>query len=326
MKKLRWGLISTANINRRLIPVIGQSERGELAAVASRSLESANKYAKKWDIPQAFGSYQEMLDSGEVDVVYISLPNHLHAEWTIKALRAGVHVLCEKPFAITLDEVDEMVAVSEQENLVLAEAFMYRHHPKTLMVKDWIESGKLGEIKGMFGAFSFYLEDDANVRMRPEYGGGSLWDVGVYPMSYAQFLMGETPQWVTATQTIGSTGVDTFFGGHLHYENGVFAQIMSSFKTSFITEVQIYGTKGRVHLPHPFTGEEDAEISFYPVNGEMERYVAPSKPLYLGEVEDMHAAILDGKPNLVTLEETRNHVKTVLALYEAAKTGKQVFL
>ena len=131
MNKVRWGLLSTANINRQVIPPIRVAERAELVAVASRSQASADAYAARWDIPRAFGSYQAMLDSGEIDAVYISLPNQLHAEWTIRALEAGVNVLCEKPFAITMDEVDAMIAAANRTGKVLAEAFMYRHHPQT---------------------------------------------------------------------------------------------------------------------------------------------------------------------------------------------------
>ena len=134
MSTVRWGLISTANINRRLIPAIRSSKKGVLTAVASRSQKSAKQYADKWKIPHAFGSYQEMLDSGVVDVVYNSLPNHLHAEWSIKAMEAGKHVLCEKPFAISLEEVDQMAATSEKTGCHIAEAFMYRHHPQTKIV------------------------------------------------------------------------------------------------------------------------------------------------------------------------------------------------
>ncbi len=145
--KVRWGLLSTAHINRRLIPAIRASKRGELVAVASRSLSKAEDYAANWNIPVAFGSYQDMLDSGQIDVVYISLPNHLHAEWSIRALQAGVHVLCEKPFAITLEQVDQMIETSRQTEKVLAEAFMYRHHPQTKIVGEWVRSGRLGEIR-----------------------------------------------------------------------------------------------------------------------------------------------------------------------------------
>lgn len=183
MKKIRWGLLSTANINRRLIPAIRMSARGELAAVASRSQASADAYAAEWEIPQAFGSYQAMLDSDAVDAVYIGLPNHLHAEWSIKAMQAGKHVLCEKPFVLTMDEMDEMMAVSQQTGMALAEAFMYRHHPQTKIVGEWVKEGRLGDIVLVRGHFSFMLENPENVRLVPEWGGGSLWDVGIYPMS-----------------------------------------------------------------------------------------------------------------------------------------------
>jgi len=179
MQSVRWGLLSTANINRRLIPAIIESTRGKLIAVASRSLKNAETYAKKWKIPSAFGSYEEMLDSGLIDAVYISLPNHLHAKWTIKALEAGLHVLCEKPFATSLQEVDAVTAARDKSDKVVAEAFMYRHHPQTKLIGEWVQSGKLGEITLIRSAFTYRMspnqrqEDNLNVRLVPEYGGGT---------------------------------------------------------------------------------------------------------------------------------------------------------
>ncbi|MBS1250440.1 MAG: 1,5-anhydro-D-fructose reductase [Chloroflexi bacterium] len=269
MKKIRWGLVSTANINQQLMPAIRASRRGELAAVASRSQEKAEAYAQEWKIPQAFGGYQEMFTSGAVDAVYVSLPNHLHAEWSIRAMRAGIHVLCEKPFAITLPEVDAMTAASRETGTILAEAFMYRHHPQTKAAGDFVQSGELGDLSLVRGAFDFFMSEkerqpgQLNVRLVPKYGGGCLWDVGVYPLSFTQFIMDGPPQEVVGNQWVGDSGVDETFAGQM---------------------------------------------------------------LYLGEVEDMHAAILDGKPNLVTLEETRNHVRTVLALYESAQADKPMRL
>ena len=136
MNTVRWGLLSTANINKRVIPAIRASEWGELVAVASREQESAAAYAAQWGIPQAFGGYDALLESGAVDVVYVSLPNHLHAEWTVRALERGVHVLCEKPFALTTADVDRMAAAARANGRVLAEAFMYRHHPQTKAVGE----------------------------------------------------------------------------------------------------------------------------------------------------------------------------------------------
>ena len=177
METVRWGLVSTANINRRLIPAIRASKRGEMAAVASRSQSSADAYASKWRIPKAFGSYEAMLRSDSVDAVYISLPNHLHAEWSIRAMESGKHVLCEKPLAITLEEVDSMVKASEDTGCVLAEAFMYRHHPQTKIAGEWVRGGRLGDINVVTGVFNFKLENRDNVRLVQEYGGGCLWDL-----------------------------------------------------------------------------------------------------------------------------------------------------
>jgi len=329
MNTVRWGLVSTANINRRLMPAIRASKRGTLAAVASRSKESAEAYAQKWNIPLSFGSYQEMLDSGKVDAVYISLPNHLHAEWSIKAMRAGVAVLCEKPFAISLDEVDEMTAVHRETGVPLAEAFMYRHHPQTKIAGEWVRSGKLGTLSLVRGTFDFSMSDPAtNVRMKPEWGGGCLWDVGVYPMSFAQFIMGRAPEWVFGAQWVGKAGVDETFAGQMGYAGGALAQIASSFRTPFHTYFEIVGTKGRLSLNRPFVGLEDHRraLTFTPTSGDSEDIPVPDVELYTGEVEDMHAVMLDKAPPYLTLEETRNHVKTVLALYESAKTGKIVLL
>ena len=326
MSKVRWGLVSTANINRRVIPAIRESKRGELTAVASRSLENAKAYAKKWKIPQAFGSYQEMLDSGQVDAVYISLPNHLHAEWSIHAMQAGVHVLCEKPFAISLDEVDKMIAAKNETGMVLAEAFMYRHHPQTKIAGDMVQSGKLGEISMVRGAFDFAFRSKDNVRLVTEWGGGCLWDVGVYPMSFAQFVMGESPEWVMGSQWVGETEVDETFTGQMGYTGGRFAQISSAFRTPFHTFFEIIGTLGRLHISKPFVGMEDGKMTIFPVDGKPKKVKVPKKNLYLGEIKDMHAAILDSAPNYLTLDETRDHVRTVLALYESANTGNVVHL
>jgi predicted dehydrogenase len=324
---VRWGLLSTANINRRLIPPIQASPRGMLAAVASRDLSKARAYAAQWNIPLAFGSYQEMFDSGKVDAVYISLPNHLHAEWTIRALQAGVHVLCEKPFALSLDEVDRMIAASQESGRVLAEAFMYRHHPQTKIVGEWVRSGRLGEITQVWGVFNFQIGARNDVRLVPEYGGGSLWDVGVYPMSFAQYVYSSPPEQVFGMQWTGDTGVDETFVGQMRYPKGGLAQIACSFRNPFNIQMEIIGREGRLSLNRPFTAvDDDRHLLFYPKEGKMQEIPVPEQELYIGEVEDMHAAILDGAPTYLTLAETRDHVRTVLALYESARNRQVVNL
>ena len=328
MTKIRWGLLSTANINRRLIPAILASKCGELVAAASRTQKNADAYTQKWEIPTAFGSYQEMLDSGAIDAVYISLPNHLHPEWTIKALNAGVHVLCEKPFALTVSEVDQMIDAARKNDRVLAEAFMYRHHPQTKIAGEWVRSGRLGEITLIQSVFNFHIEKRANnIRLNPIVGGGSLWDVGVYPLSFAQYIAGGTPFWVSGCQWVGETGVDETFVGQMGFSSGCLAQISSSLRTPFYTYASFIGTQGRLELTKPFVGlDNNRQMVFYSKDGESEEIPVPEKNLYLGEAQDMHAAILDGAPTYLSLEETRNHIRTTTALYESAKIGQVVQL
>ena len=326
MKTVRWGLLSTANINRRLIPAIRASVRGELTAVCSRTQQAADAYAAKWEIPQPFGSYEAMLASDAVDAVYIGLPNHLHAEWAIKAMQHGKHVLCEKPFALSLAEVDEMTAVSQQTGMVLAEAFMYRHHSQTKIVGEWVKNGRLGDIISMQSTFSFMLQDRSNVRLVPEWGGGCLWDVGSYPVSLAQFVMGGPPVSVFGSQWLGESGTDESFSGQLHYGGGQVAQISSAFRAPFHTWAEIVGTAGRLVIKRPFTGldQSDRQLLFHHSDGTIEEIPVPEKELYLGEVEDMHDAVINGRLSYLTLSETRNHIKTILALYESARTGKPI--
>jgi xylose dehydrogenase (NAD/NADP) len=328
MNNVRWGLLSTAGINRRLIPAIRESSRGTLAAVASRSQAAAEAYAVEWKIPRAFASYQAMLDSDVVDAVYIGLPNHMHAEWSVRALRGGKHVLCEKPFALTVAEVDRMLAAAEETGMVLAEAFMYRHHPQTKRVGEFIRSGRLGEISLVRAVFNFAIQDRDNIRLAPEKGGGSLWDVGVYPVSFAQYIMGGPPHAVLGNQRQGDTGVDELFAGQMYYGGGRMAQISSSLSTPFYTAAEVLGSGGRLTLNRPFVNvhEPASQVIFYPADGPAEQLPGSDEYLYLGEVEDMHAAILDGAPNYLALTETRDHVRTVLALYESAKTGRVVAL
>lgn len=323
MDKVRWGLLSTASINRRLIPAIRMSARGELAAVASRSQESAEAYAAEWGIPQAFGTYQAMLESDAVDAVYIGLPNHMHAEWSVTAMQNGKHVLCEKPFALSLAEVDGMMAVSQQTGMHLAEAFMYRHHPQTKIAGEWIRNGRLGDIVFVRGHFSFKLVNRNDIRLNPEYGGGSLWDIGIYPLSFSQFVMGGAPNVVWGKQWLGDSGVDESFAGQMDYGDGRTAQISCSFRLPFHAWIEIMGTKGRMTLSRPFVDLDDGrrQLLYHHPDDTIEEVPVPEKELYLGEVENLHSAILDQQPGYLTLTETRNHVCTALALYQSARSG-----
>ncbi len=256
-----------------------------------------------------------------------------HAEWTIRALHSGVHVLCEKPFALSLADVDAMIAAAQETGRALAEAFMYRHHRQIKTAGEWVRSGRLGDVTVVRSVFNFEIHGGAkgldNVRLAPDKGGGSLWDVGCYPVSLAQFLLGEAPQSVLGAQVLGQTGVDELFCGQLHYSGGRAAQISSSLRTPFFMAAEVIGTAGRLHMDRPFLPGVDGKpyhLTFFPAQGEPEQIPVDDAYLYNGEVEDMHDAILDGKPPYLTLAETREHVRTILGLYQSAHDGQVVTL
>ena len=320
---LRWGLISTARINRALIKPLQASERNELVAVASRSKEKAENYAAEWDIPQAYGSYQVMLDDPEIDVVYNSLPNHLHTEWTIKALQAGKHVLCEKPLAISLEEVDAMSAAVEETGNVLAEAFMYRHHPQTLKVREMVESGVLGDVQVIKGAFTFTLTNPGDVRLNPEMGGGSVWDVGCYPISFSRYILGDEPIAAFGWQITGESGVDEVFTGQLRFQNDIVVQFDCGFRSPFRARMVVIGSEATLVVPNPFRPEIDDEMRIVK-DDEVKRIKTPGQELYIGEVEDLADAILKGTPPRISLEDSRNNVAAILALLRSAQENRSV--
>ncbi len=324
-QRLNWGLLSTAKINKALIKPLRASKRTRLLAVASRSISSAESYAREWDIPRAHGSYEALLADPEIDVIYNSLPNHLHAEWTIKALRAGKHVLCEKPLALTIEEVNAMSAASRESGKALAEAFMYRHHAQTLKVKEIVDSGKLGELKFIRGAFSFTLEREGNYRWMAEMGGGSIWDVGCYPISYARMLVGAEPAEVFGWQVTGQGGSDDSFVGQMRFANGILMQFDSSFRLPSRSYMEIVGSKGVLKIPNPFKPGKNNVLSL--IEGDSETTLTmKGGELYMGEVEDMCDAILPGKPPRISLEDSRNNIAAILALLNSAKTGKPVIV
>jgi predicted dehydrogenase len=322
---LRWGLLSTAHINKALITPLRASARNHLSAVASRSQASAEAYAREWKIERAFGSYEAMLADPDIDVVYNSLPNHLHAEWTIKAMAAGKNVLCEKPMGLTAAEVDAIAAAAQKHGKVVAEAFMYRHHPQTLKARELVQNGLIGKLQAIRGAFTFKMSTDVNIRLVPEWGGGSIWDVGCYPISYTRFIVGAEPLEVFGQQVTGSSGIDDSFFGQLQFPGEVYAQFDSGFRTPFRTHMEIIGSEGTLTIPAPFKPGLDEKISLYHAD-KTESIKIPKQELYIGEVEDMADCILLGKTPRMSLADSRGNTATIVALLESAKTGRPVKL
>lgn len=329
-KKIRWGILSTAKINTALLDPIRQANRSELAAVASRDLAKAQAYAQEKSIPVAYGSYEELLADPTLDAIYISLPNSLHCEWTVKAAQAGKHVLCEKPLVTTLAELEQVEAAAQANNVTVFEAFMYLHHPQTRKIKQMIQDGKLGQLQLINSWFNFYLspENATNIRLNAGLSGGSLWDVGVYPNSMAIVMAGAgAPLQVWADQIIGESGVDVALRAQMKFANGVVAQISCGFRTPFREATYLVGDAGIINIVEPWKPglkDADSRAIFTARNGAEEAIITPVVNPYLCEVEAMEACLLDGAEPIVPLSLSRDLMKSIQALYESAQTGQVV--
>jgi predicted dehydrogenase len=323
MSKLRWGLLSTARINRMIIPAVRASARSELTTVASRDIDKGRAYAHEWQIPRTHGSYEALLADPEVDVVYIGLPNSLHVDWTVRALEAGKHVLCEKPLALTPEDVDRVADAAQRTGRTAAEAFMYRHHPLTQTVADIVRSGRLGEIRGYKGAFTFALTRERDVRLDPMLGGGSLWDIGCYPVSYTCFLADAAPLEVFGWQQTSASGVDLEFAGTMRFRDGSVAQFDCGFAGPFRAEIEIIGRDAALKIVRAFRADEKSALLV--VRGDdLESLPFPAQPPFAGEIADMEAVALDGRPQRIPLAESRRTAVTLTALYRSAREGRPI--
>jgi D-xylose 1-dehydrogenase (NADP+, D-xylono-1,5-lactone-forming) len=325
MSRLRWGLLSTSRINRLIIPAIRASARSEVAAVASRTLARAQAYAAEWKIPCAVGSYEAMLDDPEIDVVYIALPNSLHVAWTVRALEAGKHVLCEKPLALSVEDVDRIQAAGARASRVAAEAFMYRHHPLTHAAEAIVKSGRLGAVRGFKGAFTFPLTREGDVRLDPALGGGSLWDVGCYPVSYSCFLAGAAPVEVFGWQQPSPSGVDLEFAGMMRFADGSVGQFDSGFVGPPRAEMEVVGSAAILRIHRPFRTDGMSRL-LLTMGDDTETLPFDPEPPFAGEITDMESAALDGRPPRIPLSESQRTVRTISSLYESARTRRPVHL
>jgi predicted dehydrogenase len=325
MSRLRWGLLSTARINRLIIPAIRASARSEVTTVASRSLEKGRAYAAEWSIPRVLGSYEGLVNDPDIDVIYIGLPNSLHVDWTVRALEAGKHVLCEKPLALTVADVDRIEAASVRAARAATEAFMYRHHPLTRAVEDIVKGGRLGRVRGFKGAFTFPLTRENDVRLDLALGGGSLWDVGCYPVSYTCLLTGEAPFEVFGWQQPAPSGIDLEFAGMLRFRDGSVAQFDSGFAGPFRAEMEVIGTAAALRIERPFRTDAMSRL-LLTIGDKTELLPFPADTPFAGEIADMEAAAIEGRPPRISLAESRRTVSAIAALYESARIGRPVEL
>ena len=331
MKPIRWGILGVASIARRaVIPGIRQSQTGVVSAIASRTEEKARKAAQELDIPKAYGSYEELLADPDIDAVYIPLPNHLHKEWTLKAAEAGKHVLCEKPIALDAAEAQEMADACKRAGVQLAEAFMYRHHPRYQMIKQLIRDGAIGTIRGIHGAFTFSNPDDkANVRYRRDWGGGSVYDVGCYPINAARFILEQEPEAVTCQAFFSPEhdDVDMMASGLVEFPNQVALTFDCGMWAFGRNTLEILGTDGRIEVPSAYVAPMDNRSNFilHDRNGSREIEV-PAVNQYARQADDFAARIL-GEPALrFEPEDAVSNMKVIDACLYSARHRERVKL
>ncbi|CAN5857527.1 Gfo/Idh/MocA family oxidoreductase [soil metagenome] len=314
---IRWGLLGTARINTKLMTGARLSENAEVVAVASRSADNARKYAEANGIPTSHGSYEGLLADPEVDAVYISLPNVLHHHWTMIALAAGKHVLCEKPYTRHSEQVDMAWDAAEAGGLVVQEAFMWRHTPQAARLVELLP--RIGEVVAVQASFSHRLGDDADIRVNAALEGGSLMDVGCYCVSGARLIAGEEPEVVYGQQVTTADGVDRRFSGLLRFPSGLTATFHSGFD-SFNESLEVIGRNGTIRLPDPWHSLSGVLV----VDGEEQRVEAINP--YQCELDDMAAAIRGERLPRLGRADAVGQSLVIEALYRSADEGVPVRL
>jgi len=322
--RLRWGIISTARIGiRRVIPALLRSRTGTAVAIASRDLARAREIAAKFQIPRAHGSYEALLADPDVDAVYNPLPNTLHPEWTIRAARAGKHVLCEKPLAIDARQAQTMVDAGRAAGVLLQEAFMYRFHPQITELRRLVASGAVGVPWLARSAFTFSVGSDDDIRLNPALGGGGLLDVGCYCVSISRLLLGE-PSAVTASGVF-ERGVDVRLAGLLTFAAGT-ALFDCGLRLPYRQFCEVVGAEGTITLPRPFQPEEDPAILLVRRGGQDERVEIPGTNQYTLMLDHMGTCILQRHQPLFPPEDAVANLRVLDALQASARSGNPVGL
>jgi xylose dehydrogenase (NAD/NADP) len=320
---MRLGLLSTADINRKVIPGARVSDMIELVAVASRDQARADEYAKTWEIEHAYGSYEALL-AADIDAVYISLPNNLHREWSIKALEAGKHVICEKPFSKRPEDVEAAFDAAERAGRLLTEAFMYRHNPQTARLVELVRSGAIGELRVIRSAFSYSLYDTDNIRLRTDVEGGSLMDVGCYCVSGSRLLGGE-PESVFGRAYIGPSGTDWVFTGAMSFAGDVHALFDCGTCLPERDELEAIGTEGSLFLDDPWHAYEPV-IEVRRPDGSVEPVELEPVDSYRLELENLADAIAGDAPLLLARDDALGQARAIEALFRSAESGTSVQL
>ena len=323
---LRWGILGTARINRRVIPAMRLARRSELIAVASRDRSRAEQHAADWSIPRAVAGYHALLEDPGIDAVYIPLPNTDHVPWTLAAIAAGKHVLCEKPLALDPAGVDRIASAAASAAVVVEEGFMYRHEPLTSRVTGLLDQGAVGTVRAVVSGFTFALDATANIRLNRALGGGALWDVGSYPVTYAQLIADHAPTTVLGSAHWHESGVDDEFMGMLRFApDGIIANIYAGFRAAYRTWLEVIGSDGSLTVPNPFRPGPLERLALERNGGLEHIEVVGSPEIFVREIEDFEASVLDGTPPIVSLAESRRTAATLLALQASARDSAAMY-
>ncbi len=328
-RKLKWGILGCANIAKRaVVPGLQESELNEAAAIASRDVEKAKRTAEELNIPVAYSSYEELLEDDSIDVIYIPLPNHLHREWTIRAAEAGKHILCEKPLALTEKEAAEMVEACAKSGVLLAEAFMYRYHPRYEKIRDIIAAGEIGDIRAIRSAFTFNsAANSANVRFRKEWGGGSIYDVGCYPITAARLLLGKEPEAVTVQALFSEEhgGVDMMASGLLEFEGAVSLSFDCGMWAAFRNPLEVVGTDGIIEVPSAYvTGTPGSANFFVTAKGERREVDVPHVNQYALQADHLARAITSGSPLAFGPDDAIANMRIIDACLKSAEERTRI--
>jgi predicted dehydrogenase len=318
---MRLGIVSTAHINRLVIPGAHASDKVELVAVASRDRRRAEEYAARWEIERAYGSYDALLEDPDVDAVYVSLPNNLHCEWSLRAVEAGKHVICEKPFGRRAAEVAEVFDAAERAGRLVTEAFMYRHNPQTARLVELVREGAIGELRLIRSAFSYSLYDPENIRLRTDVEGGALMDVGCYCVSGSRLLGGE-PERVYGEAWIGPTGTDWVFAGTLRFPGDVLAVFDCGTALPERDELEAIGSEGSLLLDDPWHCRKP--VVELRRDGGVERLELEPIDSYRLELENLSDAIHGEAPLLLGREDAVAQARALEALQRSLDSGGPV--
>lgn len=317
-KAVNWGVVSTARIGVDwVIPAINKTSNGKVVAIASRDESRARKVAQSLGISAYYGDYSELLESKDVDAVYISLPNSMHHKWTILAAENRKHVLCEKPLGLNTRESEEMAEACREADVRLCENFMYRYYPHLSKLKQLMDNGCIGKISLVKSAFTFKLDDSKDIRLNKELGGGSLYDVGCYCVNVSRLLAGCEPIQVRATAHIHANGVDDVFVGIMQFPNDEIALFDSGFQTMLRHQIEIIGSKGTLEIPAAFEpGFVKPEIV---CRGDITETIAcQNVNPYLLLAEDFADSILNDREQKYSISDSLNNMRAMDMLFRAA--------